>query len=121
MMLFKFFTATDTSKPMIRLANKSANEVLCVLADLRHAFALLQKFKELISMYNHGLGFRLVGGEKWRRSTKHFEQYNTDAPPRYSGCRDVVDNCGTRPISEGKRDETVSTTPRRNARSRDKG
>jgi hypothetical protein len=29
--------------------------------------------------------------------------------------------CGTRPRSEGKRDETVSTTPRRNARLRDKG
>jgi hypothetical protein len=30
-------------------------------------------------------------------------------------------SCGTRPSSEGKRDETVSSTPRRNARSRDKG
>jgi hypothetical protein len=29
--------------------------------------------------------------------------------------------CGTRPSSEGKRDETVSTTPLHNARSRDKG
>jgi hypothetical protein len=94
MMLFKFVTATDNSKPMIRLANKSANEVLCVLPDIRHAFSLLQKFKELISVYNHGLGVRLVGGEKWRRSNKHFEQYNTDAPPQYSGYRDVVDDHG---------------------------
>jgi hypothetical protein len=29
--------------------------------------------------------------------------------------------CGTRPSSEGKRDETVSTTTLHNARSRDKG
>jgi DDE superfamily endonuclease len=29
--------------------------------------------------------------------------------------------CGTRPSPEGKRDETVSTTPRRSARLRDKG
>jgi hypothetical protein len=56
---------------------------------------------------------------------------------RLSGCIGAVDgiavkiakprdcfvprNCGTRPSSEGKRDETVSTTPLHNARSRDKG